>query len=183
MWATLHQITKYQFQNKDQWTKVKEIWPGHGPNLGELWFTVGASFIAHKLPFPTSIQDSGFVKLKLLFLMRVENGGVCPNKEGPTLKLSSQGKPMSRQNCFTLAHWSPFWDWRSWMCVASSSTLNCAWIYHIITISIESGDRAHELSCLFASCRQFHKLIICIPHKTNKIGYQFYFGFTYLEID
>ena len=107
--------------------------------------------------------------------MGVENGGICPITEGPTLKLSSQGKPMSRQNSFTLAHWSPFWDWCFRMCVASSSTLNWAWVYHMITILnkasyIESGDRAHELSCLFASCRQFDKLIICIPIRPTRLG-------------
>ena len=85
-------VWKRCFWIRDWWAKVKVFWTWSVPNLGELGFKVGPSFIRYKLWLSTPIQANGFVRLNFfVFFIIVENGQRKPKKEeeGPTLKPSS----------------------------------------------------------------------------------------------
>ena len=52
------------------------------PNLGELGFKVGPSFIRYKLWISTPIQANGFVRLNsFVFLSQLKMGNVNPKKK------------------------------------------------------------------------------------------------------
>ena len=94
------------------------------PNLKELGFKVGPSFIGYKHLISTPIQDGGFVRPETSVSNHSREWTVqTTNLEGPTFKRSSSKLHICQgQEAFTLTEQYSFWNRCFWMYVTSPST-------------------------------------------------------------
>ena len=66
--------------------KVKACWPWHAPNLKELGFEVGSSFIGVNHSISTLIKIEGFKPCKTIVSVQIWKRMILPNKRGANLK-------------------------------------------------------------------------------------------------